>query len=56
MNWIFWRKPPQVVKVKMRCVDCERGIHKHEKFIILAAKHRNCRDPKMVGQKSLEGK
>jgi hypothetical protein len=43
-------KPP---KGKLCCIDCGRGIHKHERYQIIAAKHRDCGDPKMIGQASL---
>lgn len=52
----FFPKPPQVVKVKMRCVDCGKAVHKRERFQIVSVKHKDCHDPKLVGQKSLEGK
>jgi hypothetical protein len=34
----------------MRCSCCRRNIHKGERFIIDAAHHRDCSDPKMNGQ------
>lgn len=49
----FWRKAPAT---GMRCTECGKRVRKFEHYVILAAKHKDCRDPKMVGQKSLEVK
>lgn len=38
---------------RMCCVNCGGSIHKSEKYRILAVAHRDCGDPKQVGQKSL---
>ena len=35
------------------CSDCHAQIHRHDRYIITSARHRDCRDPKLVGQKSL---
>lgn len=34
----------------MRCSCCRQNIHKGERFIIEAARHRDCSDPKQTGQ------
>lgn len=54
MRLRFWRKPPPPMKqTGMRCIDCEKHILKREKFVIVAAQHRDCHDPKGVGQRHL---
>lgn len=54
-NWLrnLRRKPEPAPKGKLCCIDCGRGIHRHERYTILSAKHRDCGDPKLVGQTSL---
>lgn len=37
------------------CVECGARMHRGERFKILEAVHIDCRDPKRVGQMSLEG-
>lgn len=37
----------------LQCVDCGAPIHRSDRYIILEVKHRDCRDPKGVGQLSL---
>lgn len=37
----------------MVCAECGCAIHKHDRFKVLEAKHRNCKDPKGVGQLAL---
>lgn len=39
----------------LQCVDCGAPIHRSDRYVILEVKHRDCRDPKGVGQLSLEG-
>jgi hypothetical protein len=38
---------------KLCCSDCGCQIHRHERYTILAAKHRDCTDKRLVGQMSL---
>lgn len=37
----------------LRCEDCRARIHKHDKYTVLAARHKDCRDPQLAGQQSL---
>lgn len=58
INWLIRvgvlpERAPKAPKGKLCCIDCGRGIHKHDRYQILAAKHRDCGDPKLVGQASL---
>jgi hypothetical protein len=39
---------------KLCCEDCRRQIHRYDRYVIVSAKHRNCADPKLVGQQSFE--
>lgn len=41
---------------KLRCEDCRAAIHKHDRYRIVIARHIDCGDPKLVGQKSMQGK
>lgn len=52
----FHRKPePSLAAAKtLRCQTCGGGIHRHDRYRILAVVHRDCGDPKQVGQKRLE--
>lgn len=38
-----------VPKVRLRCNSCGVHIHRHDRYTIVVAKHRDCRDPKLVG-------
>jgi hypothetical protein len=38
---------------KLRCSECGGGIRRHDRYVIDAAHHRDCHDPKLVGQKTL---
>lgn len=38
---------------RLRCEDCGCNIHRRERYEILAAKHRDCKDKKLVGQTSM---
>jgi hypothetical protein len=40
---------------KLHCADCGAAIRKRERYEILLARHRNCHDPKLVGQMSIPG-
>lgn len=58
LKFITWfrslrAKPKISPKGKLCCIDCGRRIHRHDRYQILAAKHRDCGDPKLVGQASL---
>jgi len=35
------------------CSACQAQIHRHDRYIILVARHRDCSDPKLVKQMSL---
>lgn len=41
---------------KLRCSECGCRIHRFEKFEITGAKHRDCSDPKQVGQQSMKAR
>lgn len=41
-------------RAKLHCVDCNRPIHRNDRRKIITARHVNCSDPKLVGQKSIE--
>ena len=38
---------------KLCCSECGGSIHRHDRYVILVARHRDCGDPKLVGQKTL---
>ena len=38
---------------KLHCSECGGSIRRHDRYIILTARHRDCGDPKLVGQKNL---
>ena len=40
-------------KGRLNCSECGGGIHRHDRYVILAARHRDCGDPKLVGQRVL---
>ena len=52
----FWSKlfhrRTQVTDAKpgLICSDCHARIHKHELYTVLVVRHKNCRDPRGVGQ------
>jgi hypothetical protein len=46
-------KVKAIPKGKLRCADCGRHIHRHDKYKVLAVQHISCLDPKNVGQTSL---
>jgi len=58
-DWITWparlrrRRPKPIFTGKLRCEECGGGIHRHDHYMIIAARHRNCKDPRLVGQQSL---
>jgi hypothetical protein len=59
-NWIPWPARFRTLRVrkplpdgKLHCAECGGGIHRHDRYEILTARHRDCVDPRMVGQKSL---
>lgn len=56
MNWRrfvpFLPKPTPKRNV-MRCSKCQRPIHKRERYVIREVEHKDCSDPKLIGQLSL---
>jgi hypothetical protein len=46
-------KPPRP-SGSMRCDKCSGSIHRHDRYIILVARHKDCGDPRGVGQKVLK--
>lgn len=46
-------KPPRPSGT-MRCDKCGGSIHRHDRYIVLVVRHKNCRDPRGVGQKVLK--
>ena len=44
------RTKPAPPSAGLRCSCCLHHIHKGERFVIEAARHRDCRDPKLTGQ------
>lgn len=57
-NWIslpfrFRRLPKAAAPGRLCCSECGGGIHRHDRYVILAARHRDCGDPKLTGQRSL---
>lgn len=52
-TWLH-RKPSPTTAKTLRCQTCGGGIHRHDRYRILAVVHRDCGDPKQVGQKRLE--
>lgn len=49
----LYRLRRQFRKGKLYCSDCACQIHKHERYVITAARHRDYKDKKLVGQASL---
>jgi len=45
-------KPPRPAGT-MRCDKCGGSIHRHDRYIVLVVRHRDCGDPRGVGQKVL---
>lgn len=41
-------------KKKLCCEYCHAAIHRHDKYTVVSARHKDCRDPKLVGQLPLE--
>jgi 4-hydroxy-L-threonine phosphate dehydrogenase PdxA len=37
----------------MRCDRCGGSIHRHDRYIVLVVRHKDCGDPRGVGQKVL---
>lgn len=57
-DWIplpsrFRRPPKPAAPGRLCCSECGGGIHRHDRYVILSARHRNCGDPKLVGQRTL---
>jgi len=58
----IWRKifrkhnPVAPQKPGMVCCECGARIHKHELYTVLSVRHKNCKDPKGVGQMQIEDK
>lgn len=38
---------------KLRCLGCGAHIHRFDKYEITGVLHRNCKDPKLVGQMNM---
>ena len=51
--YIFNRAVKSQKRSGLCCSDCNAQTHRHDRYVILTPRHRDCRDPKMVGQKSL---
>ena len=49
------RAPKLVLDGKLHCSECGGSIRRHDRYVILSARHRDCGDPKLVGQKRLTG-
>lgn len=47
------RPSKQASKGHLVYSECERNIHRHERYTIIAVKHRDCADRRQVGQMSL---
>ena len=58
----LWRYLYQLSRAKLQakrgphmvCSKCGLLIHRYDRFRVLEVMHINCRDPKVVGQMSLE--
>ncbi len=50
---IRWRRPAPLVPGRLVCSGCQNPIHKHDKYIIERARHRDCNDPRQTGQARL---
>ena len=54
-SWL--RRPRRLPQIKadgkLRCSQCGGPLHRHERFEILAVRHRDCQDPRQTGQRSL---
>ena len=60
MNLFGWNlelrrapRAPRITDGRLRCDACKGAIRKHEHFTVLAVRHKDCKDPKQVGQRSL---
>jgi hypothetical protein len=60
MNLFGWnfeirraRGAARVMDGRLRCEACKGAIHKHEHYTVLSVRHKDCKDPKLVGQRSL---
>jgi hypothetical protein len=42
----------RAAKGRLCCERCQRNIHRHDRYVIVAVQHKVCSDPKMVGQQS----
>jgi hypothetical protein len=49
----FRRLPKPRSDGKLACDKCKGSIHRHDRYQIVAVRHIDCRDPRLVGQKSL---
>lgn len=54
--WLHRKPAPHPPAGTMFCVKCGGGIHKREKYRIITVEHRDCGDPKQVGQAVLKQK
>lgn len=56
INWIRSfrvRRQNHAAPAKLICEDCGCQIHRHERYKIVRARHRDCKDKKLVGQQSI---
>lgn len=55
--WLFLyrlsRKQVHARTRRMICMDCGAAIHRNDRFVVLEVRHKDCRDPKGVGQMAL---
>lgn len=51
--WLHRKPAPSSETKTLHCQTCGGGIHRHDRYRILAVVHRDCGDPKQVGQKRL---
>jgi hypothetical protein len=52
----FGNAKASVERGRLRCDHCQRNIHRHDRYVIVKAVHRDCSDPKLVGQQSFPAK
>ena len=45
---------PQPARGPLRCADCGRPLHRHEKYILVSFRHKSCADRRLTGQLSIE--
>lgn len=52
----FFRRAPKAPRPKpgLICSDCGARIHHHDNYTVLAVRHKDCRDPKRVGQLAID--